>query len=151
MEVAQVQVFLQDQAGRLAEVASALAAHRIDIRALSLADMTDFGILRLIVSDPERALAVLREAGFTAGRTPVVAVEVDDAPGGLATVLRALQDRGISLRYMYGSAAGRGGKAVVIFRFDAPEAAVAALREAGVRVLDLEATTAPQPPAGRGG
>jgi len=144
MEVAQVQVFLQDQAGRLAEVAGALAANRIDIRALSLADHTDFGILRLIVSDPARAEAVLRQAGFTVGQTPVVAVEVDDAPGGLATVLQALQARGISLRYMYGSAAGRGGKAVVIFRFDVPEAAVAALREGGVRVLDLETATAPQ-------
>jgi len=78
------------------------------------------------------------------GQTPVVAVEVDDAPGGLAAVLAALQARAVDVRYMYGSARGRGGKAVVIFRFGDPRAALAALQEAGARVLGLEAIADPR-------
>jgi hypothetical protein len=77
-------------------------------------------------------------------QAPVVAVEVDDAPGGLAAVLTALQARGVDVRYMYGSARGRGGKAVVIFRFGDPTAALAALQEAGARVLGLEAIADPR-------
>jgi hypothetical protein len=135
MQVQQVQVFLQDQAGRLAEVAAVLGRAGVDIRALSLADMADFGILRLLVSDVATAERVLRDAGFTVGTTPVVAVEVEDRPGGLAVVLQALRAKGIDVRYMYGSSRAAGAPAVLIFRFDDPGAAVAALRGAGVRVL----------------
>ncbi len=135
MEVEQISVFLQDQAGRLAEVAGVLADHGIDLEALSLADMADFGILRIVASDTARADRVLREAGFTVGKTPVVAVEVPDRPGGTAAVLRALRARGIDVRYLYGSSRKPGGALVVIFRFDDPAAAAAALREDGVRVL----------------
>ena len=83
MKVEQLSIFLENKAGRLAQVTKTLAEAGINIRALSLADTSDFGILRLIVNDTEKAINIMKEAGFTVGRTAVVAVEVDDKPGGL--------------------------------------------------------------------
>jgi hypothetical protein len=136
MDVAQVSIFLENRSGGLADVVDVLARNGIDIKALTLADMSDFGILRLIVEDVERTRTVLKSAGFTADRTDVVAVEVPDHPGGLAEMLHALRRREINVEYMYSAARKSGERAIIIFRVDEVPRAVEALRGAGVKVLD---------------
>ena len=135
MEISQVSIFLENRAGGLADVTDVLAQNDIDIRALTLADMADFGILRLIVDDPDRTRSVLKAAGFTADKTRVVAVEVPDKPGGLAATLRALRQGKVNVEYMYFAARTRSGRAVLNFRFDELDRALDVLREAGVVVL----------------
>jgi hypothetical protein len=134
--VDQLSIFLENETGGLADVVDALARAQVDLRALSLADETDFGILRLIVNDPDRAATALKEAGFTVRKTPVVAVEIPDRPGGLAVILNAL--RGIAVEYMYAFVRKSGEHALVVFRFDDTDAAVATLRKAGARLLDAD-------------
>ena len=136
MDVAQVSIFLENRLGGLAAVVDVLATNAIDIRALTLADMSDFGILRLIVDDAERTRKVLEEAGFTVDKTRVVAVEVPDHPRGLAEMLHALRRREINVEYMYSAARKNGERAIIIFRVDEVARAVEALRGAGVKVLD---------------
>lgn len=136
MAVEQISVFLENETGGLADVVDVLAKHAVDLRAMALADETDFGILRLIADDADRAAAVLREAGFTVRKTPVVAVLVPDRPGGLARILNAL--RGISVEYMYAFVRKSGEQAIVVFRFEENEKAVETLRAAGANVLDAE-------------
>jgi len=138
MKVEQISVFLENKSGRLADVAGVLAEAGINIRALSLADTTDFGILRLIVSDNEKAKNVLKENGFTVGKTEVIAVEVKDRPGGLANILNIMKDSGINVEYMYAFVQKSGGEAIIVFRFDELEKAIDALQSAGVRILKGE-------------
>ncbi len=133
MHVDQISVFLENETGGLADVARVLARSAVDIRALSLADETDFGILRLIVDDTDRAIFALKDAGFTVRKTPVVAVQIADRPGGLATVLDQL--RGIDVEYMYAFVQKSGEHAIVVFRFEDVEKAVEVLRAAGTRIL----------------
>jgi hypothetical protein len=132
--VDQISVFLENETGGAADVVDVIARSGIDIRALSLADETDFGILRLIVSDTDRAVAALKEQGFTVRKTPVVAVEVADRPGGLATTLNAL--RGVDVEYMYAFVRKTGERAIVVFRFEDVARAVETLRKAGAKLLD---------------
>jgi hypothetical protein len=134
--VDQLSVFLENESGGLADVVDVLARAAVDLRAASLADETDFGILRLIVNEPDRAAASLKDAGFTVRRTPVVAVEIPDRPGGLATTLNAL--RGISVEYMYAFVRKSGEAAFSVFRFEDPESAIETLRKAGARILEAE-------------
>ncbi|MDR2694960.1 MAG: ACT domain-containing protein, partial [Deltaproteobacteria bacterium] len=101
MKVEQLSIFLENKTGRLAEVTRTLGKAGINIRALSLADTSEFGILRLIVDNREKAKSALKEQGFTVGRTQVVAVRVDDRPGGLDDILQLLSDRSINVEYMY--------------------------------------------------
>ena len=136
MKVEQISIFLENKAGRLAEVTGILGDADINIRALSLADTSDFGILRLIVHDNERAKQVLKEHGFTVGRTEVVAVEVEDRPGGLNRILRILFEAGINVEYMYAFVQQSGQNAVLIFRFDEIDDAVAVLMRNGVTVIE---------------
>ena len=136
MEVAQVSVFLENRSGGLADVVDVLARAAVDIKAVSLADMADFGIVRLLVEDAEGARRLLKEAGFTADKTRVVAVEIPDRPGGLADTLAILRRSGIDVEYMYSAARRSGDRAVVIFRFEEPGKAVEALRAGGVAVLE---------------
>jgi hypothetical protein len=138
MKADQISIFLENKSGRLAEVTDLLARNSINIRALSLADTADFGIFRLIVSDPSRAAAILKDSGFTIGRNEVVAVVVPDRPGGLAGILGTLQGKGINVEYMYAFVQKSEGNAVLIFRFDDADKAIAVLRETGVRVLSGE-------------
>lgn len=135
MHVEQLSIFLENRSGRLAEVTNVLARASINIRALSLADTADFGILRLIVNDTERARQALRESGFTVEKTPVVAIEVPDRPGGLAGILAVIKDNGINVEYMYAFVEKSGQNAIVVFRFDDPDRSVDVLRKAGVRIL----------------
>jgi hypothetical protein len=100
MKAEQISVFLENKSGRLAEVTDVLARAGINIRTLSLADRADFGILRLIVNDLEKAKQVLKDRGFTVGSTEVLAVEVPDRPGGMAGILDVLRDGSINVEYM---------------------------------------------------
>jgi hypothetical protein len=134
MKVEQISVFLENKAGRLAEVTRVLGEAGINIRALSLADTTDFGILRLIVDRYEQARQVLKERGFTVGKTEVVAVEVPDVPGGLARVLRVLAEANINVEYMYAFVQHSGKNAVIIFRFDNLDEAIALLQKEGIYI-----------------
>lgn len=138
MPTEQISIFLENESGRLAEVTDLLARQGINIRALSLADTKDFGIFRLIVSDPPRALALLKASGFTATGNEVVPVLVPDRPGGLAGILASLKRGNINVEYMYAFVQRSDGNAVVIFRFDDAGQAVAALTAAGIRVLTGE-------------
>ncbi|MBD5646715.1 MAG: ACT domain-containing protein [Desulfovibrio sp.] len=128
MKAEQLSVFLENRAGRLAEVIHTLADAGLNIRALSLADTSDFGILRMIVCDPEKAKTVLKEKGFTLGRTSVVAVEVPDEPGGLDSVLQLVSKNGINVEYMYAFIQQEHDRAVMIFRFDKVDEAVELLK-----------------------
>ena len=138
MKVEQISVFLENKSGRLADVTSVLAEAGINLRALSLADTADFGILRLIVNDTEKAKQVLKDNSFTVGRTEVVAVEVDDRPGGMAKILRVLDKGGINVEYMYAFVQKSGEHAIIIFRFDALDVAIEVLQKAGIRILKGE-------------
>jgi len=138
MKAEQISVFIENKSGRLAEVASVLGAAGVNIRALSLADTSDFGILRLIVNDRDNAKAVLKEKGFTVSKTEVVAIEVPDRPGGLSDILRTLDGEGINVEYMYAFVERCGENAVIIFRFDETEKAIQTLTGAGFNVLEGE-------------
>jgi hypothetical protein len=138
MKAEQISIFLENKSGRLAEVTDILARNGINIRALSLADTADFGIFRLIVNDPARAAALLKDSGFTLGKNEVVAVVVPDRPGGLAGILGTLRGKGINVEYMYAFVQKSEGNAVLIFRFDDADKAIAVLQDAGVRVLSGE-------------
>ncbi len=136
MKVEQISIFIENKSGRLAEVARILGESGINIRALSLADTSDFGILRLIVNNVARAAMVLKEAGFTVSKTEVIAVEVPDRPGGLAAILQALDREAINVEYMYAFVERCGGNAVIIFRFDETDKAIAALTTHSFNILD---------------
>ncbi|MFV0348343.1 MAG: ACT domain-containing protein [Halodesulfovibrio sp.] len=138
MKVEQISVFLENKAGRLAEVTRTLTDANINIRALSLADTSDFGILRLIVSDHERAKSVLKDNGFTVGRTTVVAVEVDDKPGGLNHILSTLSSNGVNVEYMYAFVQKGGENATLIFRFDRTDQALEILQKHNIPIVPGE-------------
>ena len=138
MKVEQISVFLENRAGRLAEVTKTLAENQINIRALSLADTSDFGILRLIVTDNEKAKEALKAKGFTVGRTNVVAAEVGDKPGGLHAILEMLNAGGVNVEYMYAFVTQSGRNAILIFRFDRTDQAIEVLQKNSVRVLSGE-------------
>jgi hypothetical protein len=138
MKVKQLSIFMENRAGRMAEIARQLGEARINIRALSLADTSDFGILRLIVNDVDKAMKILKDSGHTVSLTEVVAVEVPDSPGGLASVLEALRDGGVNVEYMYAFVEKATDKAVVIFRFEDIDAAVKVLTRAKISVLPAE-------------
>ncbi len=134
MKVTQLSIFLENRAGRLAAVTRLLASKQINILALSLADTSDFGILRLIANRPDEAAELLAAEGFTVKETEVLAVEAENRPGALAAVLDVLAASDISVEYMY-AFAGRGDVAAFVFRFEDPEAAITALSGAGIDVL----------------
>ncbi|SRR6056297_2849945 len=135
MRVEQISIFLENRAGRLAEVTSILSEVGINIRALSLADTTDFGVLRMIVDDTEKARNALKENGFTLGKHDVIAVEVPDKPGGLHQLLEMLSRRGVNVEYMYAFVRNSGDNAIMIFRFDDLEKAVQVLKDNDVQVI----------------
>ena len=135
MKAEQISVFLENKAGWLAEITRVLAEADVNIRALSVADTSDFGILRLIVNDNDRARAALIEHGFTVAKTDVVAVEVEDKPGGLNRILALLSNKNINVEYMYAFVQHTGKDAVMVFRFDDIDAAIKLLQENNVTVL----------------
>jgi len=136
MKVEQISIFIENKSGRLAEITRILGDAGVNIRALSLADTSDFGILRLIVNDVETAKSILKEKGFTVSKTEVVAVEVPDCPGGLSSLLQTLDANQINVEYMYAFVERCGGNAVIIFRFDETDKAIDALNGSGFSVLE---------------
>ena len=138
MRVEQLAVFLENKSGRLAEITAVLAENGINIRALSVADTTDFGILRLIVDKVEKAKDVLKASGFTVGKTNVIAVEVEDRAGGLANVLKTIHKAGINVEYMYAFVSRTRENAVLIFRFEKMDEAIESLQKDGVTILSRE-------------
>jgi hypothetical protein len=138
MKLKQISVFLENRKGRLWEALDALAGAKINIRALSIADTSEFGILRLIVPDPDRAKKVLEKSSFTVKENNVIAVEVADKPGGLAEVLKVLSDSDINVEYLYAFVDKSGEKAVVVLRTENTDAGIKALKSAGVNILSAE-------------
>lgn len=136
MKVEQISIFIENKSGRLAEITRNLENSGINIRALSLADTSDFGILRLIVNDVEKAKSVLKENGFTVNKTEVVAVEVPDRPGGLSQILQCLDRSQINVEYMYAFVERCGGNAVIIFRFDDTDKAINVLTANAFAILE---------------
>jgi len=135
MNVTQLSIFLENRSGRLAEVTEILGKNGINIRALSLADTSDFGILRVIVNDPEKACAILRRDGFTVSETEVMAIAVEDRPGGLAGVLKILSGENVNVEYMYAFLEKFTENALIIFRIEEIERTAAILRKRGIRIL----------------
>lgn len=138
MRVDQIAVFLENKSGRLAEITSILAENDINIRALSVADTADFGILRLIVDKVPEAEKALRDKGFTVGKTTVVAVEVADKTGGLASVLKCIEKVELNVEYMYAFVNKTGENAVLIFRFDEMDRAIESLQKEGFTILEAK-------------
>ncbi|MCC6144518.1 MAG: ACT domain-containing protein [Candidatus Hydrogenedentes bacterium] len=136
MKIHQLSVFLENKPGRLSEACQALANAGINILTLSLADTAQFGILRLIVEDWEKAKSVLEGAGTVVKVTEVVATEVADRPGGLAEVLEALESGGINIEYMYAFTFRNEDRAVLVFRFSDPDGALRVLQSKGVNVIN---------------
>ena len=101
MAITQLSVFVENKAGRLAAIVDLLGKNNVNMRALSIADTADFGILRLIVDDSERAISLLSDAGIMVKRTHVIAVAIDDVPGGLSKILTTLSNNGVVIEYMY--------------------------------------------------
>jgi hypothetical protein len=138
MKIQQLSLFAENKPGHIAAPARLLAQEGIDIRALFLADSQEFGILRMIVADWQKAAALLEAHGFVAKVTEVLAVEVADRPGGMADVLGALGGTEINIEYMYAFPCLRGDQAILIFRFNDTDAAMARLQAAGINLLASE-------------
>jgi hypothetical protein len=135
MLVKQISVFLENKSGRLAEVTKILSFNEINISALCIADTTDFGILRIIVNKPEEAEKILKSKGFTVSCTSVIAIGMEDKPGGLSNVLEILENESIGIEYLYAFVGRREGFAYVILRVESPEKAIKVLKDAGVQVM----------------
>jgi hypothetical protein len=135
MKIHQISLFAENKPGHIAAPVRLLAQEGIDIRSMYLADTQQYGILRMIVSDWQKAARVLEEQGFVAKVTEVLAVEVPDHPGGLADVLGALEGTGINIEYMYGFPYPIGDEAILIFRFADPDVAIERLQAAGINLL----------------
>ncbi len=138
MNINQISIFLENRPGHLSDICRALAKAGISIVTLSLADTSDFGIVRMIVDDWVKAKTVLTEAGHVVNVREVVAVTVPDCPGGMAQVLDVLDGAGVNIEYNYAFAFHHGEKAVLVFRFDDTDKAVSALNASGIAMLDFE-------------
>jgi hypothetical protein len=135
VKIQQLSLFLENQPGQIVKPCRLLAGEGINIRTLSVADTKQFGILRMIVSDWQRAAQLLKDAGYVVNVTEVVAIEVPDKPGGLASLLQVLENSPVNVEYMYSFPSGRREMAVMIFRFDQPDAAIKLLQSAGISVV----------------
>ncbi|MEG0770846.1 MAG: acetolactate synthase [Clostridia bacterium] len=135
MKIKQLSIFIENKEGRLAEITKILSSNDINIRALSLADTTNFGILRLIVSKPEKALTVLKDAGFTVSITEVLALLLDDKVGALSKALILLTENGVQVEYVYAFIGGDAKKAYVVLRVENNEDAIKLLKESNYELL----------------
>ncbi len=138
MKIKQISVFIGNKKGRLAMVTEVLEKEGIDIRALSLADTADFGMLRMIVDDPEKCAAVLKRNDFVVQETDVIAVEVEDTPGGLNRILKIFDDNDINLEYVYAMVEKRKNAAAVIFRVEDHQKAIRVLEQHGIGLIDSD-------------
>lgn len=138
LKIEQISIFIENRSGRIALITSALGDAGVNIRAMSLADTSDFGILRLIVNDVEKAVDVLKHKGFTVRLSPVVAVEIKDRPGELGRFLTDLEEAGLNVEYMYAFVQKSGEHAVVIFRFEDLDHAIEVIQRGDRVVLSRE-------------
>lgn len=136
MLVKQISVFLENKSGRLAEVTKTLSKNMIDIRALYIADTTEYGILRMIVDQPDKALKLLSDSGFTVSSTNVIAISVQDVPGTLDNALEVLSDNNISVEYLYAFVGRTSTDAIVVIRVENPDYTADVMEKAGIKVID---------------
>ena len=134
MAIKQLSVFVGNKAGSLAEAAEILAREGIDLRAMSIADTSDYGIVRIIVDDSERACEIFKNNGIISTVTEICAFAVPDVPGGLARALRALSDNGINIEYLYSLVTSKAGQAFAVVRVADNDAAEKVLRDNGIQV-----------------
>ena len=134
--ISQVSIFIENTKGRLANVCELLGDNNINIKALTIAETPEFGILRVVLNDTEKAKKVLKENGFIAKIAPVVAVEVSDTPGGLAKALKVLADNDINLEYMYGFVEKASEQALMVFKFDNIEKAIEVLQKNNISIVE---------------
>lgn len=142
MKIKQLSVFLENKRGRIYEALKALADAAINIRALSIADTSEFGILRMIVTDPEKAKEILEKNEFTVKLTNVIAMAVKDKPGGLAESLKYLRDADINIEYIYAFVEKSGEKAVVVLRTENLDKTISLLQEKDVKLLSWDDVSA---------
>jgi len=135
MKITQISVFLENKKGRLHDACETLAKNKINISMLTIAESADYGILRMVVDNPEKAVEVLKKAEFTVKIADIVAVEVGNQPGGLAKILKTLDDNNLNVEYMYGFEEKSAKNALLILRFDDPDAAIKVLSKSGIKVL----------------
>lgn len=135
MNIPQLSVFLENKPARLQNVLQVLADHAVNIKFFTIAEVKDFGILRMIVDRPEVAHAALKAAHFTCSLADVLAVALDDAPGALLRLIDTFSKRGINIEYMYAFTDRHGAHSITIFRFEDPEGARQALLEGGYKIL----------------
>ena len=138
MKLKQLSVFLENAPGRLYEATQALGEAGINLRSLCISDTSDFGVLRILVSDVAAARRVIMEKQLPARVDDVVAVEIEDVPGSLARLLRPFKETKVNVEYMYALAGTSSGKAVMVFRFSDNDRAIEILRQNGIRLLDAE-------------
>ena len=136
MYIKQLSVFVENKDGRLAEITTIIANAGIDIRALSIADTTDFGILRLVVDKPYEAEEALKNAGLTVSLTDVIAIGIPDRPGGFAETISAVADKDVGVEYMYAFISREHDRAYLIMRVADNEKALSALKAHGCDILD---------------
>lgn len=134
MFIKQLSIFVENKVGRLQSIINSLGENDVNIRALSIADTTDFGILRIIVDDPAKAKLVLKGMGVISKSTDVIAVYIDDKSGGLASVLNVVSDAGIGIEYMYAFLGRKTGKALMVLKADDEEMAENVLKNHGVEL-----------------
>ena len=139
MKLKQLSVFLENAPGRLYEATSALGDAGINLRSLCISDTSDFGVLRILVSDVASARRVIMEKQLPARIDEVVAAEIEDVPGSLARVLRPFKETKVNVEYMYALAGSSSGKAVMVFRFSDNDRAIEILKTNGIRLLDAKA------------
>ena len=131
MIIKQISIFMENTTGRLADVTALLAKSGINLRAISIADTADFGILRMVADRPDAAVALLKAAGFAARETDVIAVEVPDQPGALARIMALFRDEGVNIEYLYASLEHSADKAVIVLKVDDVAAGLAMLQKNG--------------------
>jgi len=135
MKVKQISVFLENTTGRLAEVTKVLGEGNVNLRAISIADTADFGILRLIVDTPEKTMELLKNAGFTSKITEVIGVLVDDKPGGLMRIMDIFNEEKVNIEYLYSSLINQEGDAVIIFRVEDIDHGLSIVEKAGLKAI----------------
>jgi len=136
MRFTQISIFLENRKGRLYEVCSTLGENNINIMALTIAETENFGVLRIVVNKPEEALKLLKEKGFAANITDVVIVEVEDAPGGLAKVLKVINENNLNIEYMHALLGKHSEHSYMVFRFDNPDQAIKILTANKINVIE---------------
>jgi hypothetical protein len=136
MAIKQISVFLENNAGRLGDVTKVLAKAGVNLRAISIADTAEFGILRLIANREDQAVKALIEAGFTTRVSDVAAVEIDDVPGSLAKVMEFFKEANVNIEYLYASLENKAGKAVIIFKLEDHEQGHKILKEHGLSMVE---------------